>query len=85
MTSVLTIYTMDGCGHCKAAKAILDFKNVEHKQVHVPNDMTTADFVNAFPGVRQFPCIVGEDGKYIGALKELQEYLLQKELTGMTI
>lgn len=83
--SELTIYTMDGCGHCKAAKAILNFKDVPHKEVHVPNDMTTADFVTTFPGVRQFPCITDENGKYIGALKELQEYLLQKEVAGLSI
>lgn len=85
MTTQLTIYTMDGCGHCNAAKALLEYKEVPHKQVHVPIDMTTAEFVNNFPGVRNFPCILAEDGSYIGALKELQLYLLSKELGGMTI
>ena len=76
---------MDGCGHCIAAKALLEYKRVPFKNVHVPNDMTTADFVTTFPGVRNFPCVIAEDGSYLGALKELQGYLLSKELGGMTI
>ena len=81
----MTIYTMDGCGNCTAAKALLDFKKVNYKQVHVPQDMTAAEFVSNFPGVRQFPCIIDEKGDYIGALKQLQEYLLSKELGEMSI
>lgn len=81
----LTMYTMDGCGQCIAAKAILEYKNIPYNNIHVPNDMTTADFVNTFPSVRNFPCVLDEDGLYIGALKELQNYVLAKELEGMTI
>lgn len=83
--TTLTIYTMDGCGSCTAAKALLDFKNVEYKQIHVPMDMTVAEFASAFPNVRQFPCIIDENGSYIGALRGLQEYLLTKELNGITL
>ena len=81
----MTIYTMDGCGLCIAAKALLEFKNIPYRNVHVPRDMTTAEFVTNFPSVRNFPCVVAEDGSYIGALKELQNYLLSMELGGMTL
>ena len=81
----LTVYTMDGCGQCIAAKALLEYKNVPHKNVHVPQDMTTAEFVTNFPSVRNFPFVVAEDGSSIGALRELQNYLLSMELGGMTL
>jgi glutaredoxin len=81
----ITIYTMDGCGNCTAAKALLGFKQVPHTTINVPGDMSTRDFVESFPNVRAFPCIVAEDGSYLGGLKELQSYLLAKELGEMSI
>jgi len=81
----MTIYTMDGCGNCTAAKALLDFKKVPHKAIKVPADLPTIQFVEMFPNVRQFPCIIAEDGSYIGGLKELQNYLLSKELGELSI
>lgn len=81
----IKMYTMDGCGNCKAAKALLDFKNVDYNLINVPNDMTTIEFVQTFPGIKSFPCILAEDGSYLGGLSELQSYLLAKELGEMSI
>jgi glutaredoxin 3 len=80
----ITIYSMDGCGHCVGAKAALTLKNIDFTEVKVPHDMTTADFVEKFPMARSMPLIF-DDTHLIGGLQELQSYLLSKELEGVTI
>jgi len=77
---MIKFYTMDGCGYCIAAKALLDFKKVDYQTVKVPDDITTRDFVETFPEIKQFPLIT-ENDNVIGGLPQLQSYLLSKEVT----
>lgn len=79
-----TVYSMEGCGHCVGAKAALTIKNIPFKEIKVPDDMTTADFIERFPNARSFPLIF-DDEHFVGGFKDLQDYLLSKELGGMSI
>jgi len=81
---MITVYTMEGCGHCVGAKAALTIKEIPFSEVKVPEDMTTRDFVEKFPNARSFPLIFDGD-HYVGGFKDLQEYLLSKDLRGMSI
>jgi glutaredoxin 3 len=75
----VTIYTLDNCGYCKVAKELLKFKQVSFNEVHVPQDMTSRDFVTKFPNTKQFPLILDEDSMQIGGFKDLQEWLLMRD------
>lgn len=75
----VTVYTLENCGYCKVAKELLKFKNVPYTEVKVPDDMTTREFVLAFPGVKAFPLVIDESNSPIGGFRDLQEWLLQRE------
>jgi len=89
----VTVYTLESCGYCKVAKELLTFKNVPYTEIKVPVDMTTRDFTENFPGVKQFPLIVDESSNPIGGFRDLQEWLLEREnrqllneqITGLSI
>lgn len=75
----VTVYTLENCGYCHVAKELLKFKEVPYSEVKVPHDMSTREFTEQYPGVKQFPYILDESNKPIGAFKDLQEWLLERE------
>ena len=75
----VTVYTLKNCGLCRVAKELLKFKEVPFNEVKVPDDLSNREFVTQYPDVKQFPLILDENDKPIGAFKDLQEWLLQKE------
>lgn len=76
----VTVYTLDNCGYCKVAKELLAFKEVPYNEVKVPRDLSTAEFSQQYPGVRQFPLIIDEsNNNRIGGFRDLQEWLLDRE------
>jgi glutaredoxin len=75
----IVVYTLENCGYCKVAKELLKFKKVDFKEVKVPEEMTTRDFVSTFPDVKQFPYILDETSNPIGSFSDLQEWLLNRE------
>lgn len=79
-----TVYSMEGCGHCVGAKAALTIKKIPFDEIKVPQDMTTADFIKRYPNARSFPLIFDGD-HLVGGFKDLQDYLLSRELGGMSI
>ena len=81
---MITIYSMEKCGYCASAKAALTIKNIDFKEVRVPHDMPVAEFVSNFPNCKSFPLIF-DDFTLVGGFKELQTYLLSKELGGTSL
>ena len=89
----VTVYTLQNCGYCKVAKELLKYKNVWFNEVKVPDDMSTREFVEAYPLVKGFPFILDESANPIGGFSDLQEWLLAKEqqqllneqLTGLSL
>ena len=75
----VTVYTLESCGYCKVAKELLTFKNVPYTEVKIPIQMTTRDFKEQFPHVKQFPFIIDEGSNMIGGFSNLQEWLLERE------
>jgi len=83
---VITIYTRNEppCSYCEQAKNLLRQKQVEHKILVVGEDVTKEDMFKAVPNARSFPVIL-DNSDFVGGLKELKEYLLSKDMQGMTI
>jgi len=74
------LYTVDNCGYCKVAKELLAFKQVPYTEVKVPRELSTQEFAEKYPDVRQFPLIIDEStSNRIGGFRDLQEWLLSRE------
>lgn len=75
----VTVYTLENCGYCHVAKELLKFKEVAYTEVKVPHDMSVREFSQAYPTIKGFPFILDESNQPIGAFKDLQEWLLERE------
>lgn len=81
---MITVYSKEGCVFCGAAKSLLEFKEIDHKVISVPEDIDYGVFMDKYPGTKSFPLIL-EDENEIGGFKELQKYLLEKEIGEMSL
>ena len=65
-----TIYTKDSCPFCVKAKALLQQKGIETKEIKVewPTQLPKPEF-------RTVPQILNEKGEFIGGFTELEKYL----------
>lgn len=89
----LTIYSLDNCGYCKVAKELLNHKKIDYKEVKVPHDMTTSEFVKKYPTVKSFPLVLDENSEPIGGFTALQQWVIDRDekealnnqLTGLSI
>ena len=68
----VTLYTTDPCGFCRQAKALLDSRGVDYREVNLAKDPTgRAELVN-LTGQMTFPqVLIGE--RAIGGFRELLE------------
>ena len=69
-----TIWTQTNCQPCTAAKTMLTKAGIAFDIKTIGSDVTKEDFYKEFPNARSVPQIY-LDGKHIGGLNELKEYL----------
>jgi len=68
----ITMYTKSNCHNCVAAKILLQSKGLEYSEVSLDDDVRKANFMSAYPEVRQMPQIFIGDQR-VGGLIGLQE------------
>ena len=69
----VTLYSVDPCPYCNAAKELLKAKNVEIEEVDIGKDPTKAkEMLQRTNGARTIPQIVIGD-HYVGGNDQLQE------------
>ena len=69
------VYSRDGCIFCDAAMELLEAKGIQYEERNIESGKwTTAQLLEAAPGVRSVPQIV-IDGKLIGGYDKLKEFL----------
>lgn len=73
--SQYTLYTMDNCPYCRAAKDLLERKKLSYREIRVPlDDDAQWDALEKRTGMKTMPQIF-EDEKLIGGYDELRRYL----------
>ena len=70
----IVVYTKPDCSYCLKAKSLLALKNVTYTESVVGYDITKADFMMRYPGVKSVPHVV-VDGNSIGGYDKLNEWL----------
>ena len=71
---MITVYSKDSCAKCGQAIMLLKMKGVEHEVLKLGVDYDYAKAVELSNGQKEFPLIYVE-GKHIGGLEQLKEYL----------
>ena len=68
----VTVYTTDPCGFCRQAKALLESRGVDYREVNLARDPAGRADLVALTGQMTFPqIVVGE--RSIGGFRELLE------------
>jgi glutaredoxin 3 len=70
----IEVYTINNCGYCEAAKALLNNKDLSFKEINIANDDAMKSELIAKTGHRTMPQIF-IDGEFIGGYVELKEFL----------
>lgn len=70
----IVVYTKPDCPYCVKAKSLLALKNVTYTESVLGEDITRADFMMRYPGVKSVPHAV-VDGNSIGGYDKLNEWL----------
>ena len=68
----VTLYTTDPCGFCSQAKALLEARGIDYREVNLAKDPTGRAELVAFTGQMTFPQIVVAE-RAIGGFRELLE------------
>lgn len=71
---MITVYSKDACTKCSQAIMLLKMKGVEHEVLKLGVDYEYDKAVELSNGQKEFPLIY-EDGKHLGGLEKLKEYL----------
>ena len=72
----ITVYTKSNCPNCIAAKMLLDSKGLDYTQIDLDDPARRANFMSAYPEVRQMPQIFINDQR-VGGLAGLKDALTQ--------
>ncbi len=68
----VTIYTTEPCGFCRRAKALLESREIDYREVNLARDPVGRSELAALTGQLTFPqVVVGE--RAIGGFRELLE------------
>lgn len=70
----IEVYTIDNCGYCDAAKALLASKNLSFKEININGDDQKRSELTARTAHRTMPQIFVDD-QFIGGFMELKEFL----------
>jgi glutaredoxin 3 len=70
--NVVTLYTTEPCGFCRQAKALLEARGVEYREVNLAKDPSGRADLVALTGQMTFPQIVIAE-RAIGGFRELLE------------
>lgn len=68
---MIEIYTKEGCPNCVKAKALLENKNVSHKNYKLDTDFSRDYIVEKFPMAKTYPIVV-INGEFVGGYIELE-------------
>lgn len=71
---MITVYSKDACAKCNQAIMLLKMKGVEHEVLKLGVDYDYDKAVELSNGQKEFP-LVYVDGKHLGGLEQLKEYL----------
>lgn len=74
---VIGIYSIENCGKCTQAKALLKNKGLEFKEFLVQSSEEREDIKKMFPHAKSFPIVV-IDHKWIGGYTQLSEWLRKR-------
>jgi glutaredoxin 3 len=66
----LTVYTTEPCGYCRAAKSLLDKRNIPYEEINLARDPAGRAELVRLTGMMTFPQVV-IDGEPIGGHQEL--------------
>jgi glutaredoxin len=69
-----TIWSKEQCPHCVQAKNLLKLKGIDIEEKRIGDGFTREDLLAEVPTARSVPQIF-LDGKLVGGLTELQNYL----------
>jgi|TARA_Y100000310_G_scaffold344191_1_gene455638 alkyl hydroperoxide reductase subunit F len=69
------IYTKARCGHCTAAKNLMNNKGILYTEMYLDNQESIQAFITEHPEKRSMPQI-WIDNEYIGGYEKLKEKLL---------
>ena len=72
MADAVTVYTTDPCGFCRQAKALLQARGVDYREVNLAKDPSGRADLAALTGQMTFPQIV-IGRRSIGGFRELLE------------
>ena len=72
LPSFATLFSREGCPHCKRAKDLLDSKGVIYEEIKLNNVITNRSMVNVTGGSTTPQVYL--DGKYIGTADELEKH-----------
>lgn len=68
------IYTIDGCGFCDQAKALLIDKDLKFKEQKIETSDERMQLKNKYPEARSFPIII-IDHQWIGGFSQLMDWI----------
>jgi len=71
--SEIIVYTADYCPYCRSAKALLDKKGLDYKEIDVTNDSELRDKLVTMTNGRTTVPQIFIDGKSIGGFTDLQK------------
>lgn len=71
---MIELYSRDGCAFCHAAKTILEWQKIDHKEYIIEKDITRDEVKEKFPDSKLLPIVV-IDGNMIGGYNDLLQYL----------
>jgi len=70
----ITIYSKSNCPNCLAAKMQLEAKGLEYEEVNLDDEVRRANFMEAYPNLKQMPQIWIGDQR-VGGLAGLRAAL----------
>lgn len=73
----ISVYTIDNCGYCDAAKTLLASLNLSYKEFNITNDDQARRDLILRTGHRTMPQIFIDD-QFVGGYSELKEVLSHK-------
>ena len=73
----ITVYTMNNCAYCDAAKALLTSLTLSYKEINITNDDQARRDLVLRTGHRTMPQIFIDD-QFVGGYTELKEVLSNK-------
>lgn len=80
---MITIYTKENCGACSKAKALLQSRGLEYKEIQIGKDVMREHVMELFPDAKQVPIII-DRGNFIGGYDQLKERLIVEDRQFLT-